>query len=80
MIIARREDLLLPNENNDNKLESWHHLTIYDEKGEILSRSGRNHMEGAIFHEYDGLIYFSPSRNGDIYISLDSINEKFSNM
>jgi hypothetical protein len=75
-IIAKREELTLPINGKD---EMWTYLTIYDEDGNVLSRSERSHPEGDIIHKYDGLTYFCMrGYNGSVFVTLDSINNKFS--
>ena len=76
MIIALREDLTLPDEKAGHDT-NWTYISIYDENNKLLSRSNRNHSEGFISHEYDGLIYISPYRNAEVSITVDSINKKF---
>lgn len=76
-IIAKREALTLFNKDSGHD-ETHTYISIYNKNGELLSRSGRNHPEGYISHVYDELEYVSCNREGQVLITLDSINNKFS--
>ena len=70
MIVAKREEK-----------DGLDFFTIYDKEGNPLSQSqgkaDSNSDDNTIYHSYDDLDYIC-KKDGEIFISLDSLNNKFS--
>lgn len=70
----KRESLTLPVKNKE---ETWDYLSLYNNKGELVSRSTGVNNEQTIRHVYDGLTYVSSGFNDEILITYNSLIEKF---
>lgn len=76
-IQCKRESLTLPINGKD---ENWDYLTIYDEKDNVLMRSGHHHFEGTIRMTYNDLVFMAPPLSKEygeeyIYITVKSLKD-----
>lgn len=77
-LVFKRESLTLPVNGND---ETWDYLTIYNLKGEIVTRSSHAHPEHIIHIKYDGFEIVAPPQSREdeeesIYITIASIKDQ----
>jgi len=70
----KRESFTLPVNGIE---ETWVYLSLYDNKGELVSRSTGVNNEQTIRHVYDGLTYVSNGFNDEVLITYDSLIQKF---